>query len=191
MRQRRFLNTAEILNQSGLLAITLRTKELLKQNAATEREIAQLRQHTEYLCQAAQASHSGANESGQGLEKLVQAMNESGSYPKLDLNQLQALTNQTNKSKDEDDEKKSNQANATARVISMRNMDEVISPPSPLFAPSPETQSSEHANPVLEAVPSSLEHLDPVQACRSAVTGKDLSDLTMLPESSTHRDYLL
>ncbi|CAF98576.1 unnamed protein product [Tetraodon nigroviridis] len=48
-RHRRFRNTAEILNQSGLLAIALRTKELLEQNAATDREIAQLHQHT-HLC---------------------------------------------------------------------------------------------------------------------------------------------
>uniref|UniRef100_A0A8C6TMF1 Si:ch211-132b12.7 n=1 Tax=Neogobius melanostomus TaxID=47308 RepID=A0A8C6TMF1_9GOBI len=144
MKQRRFHNTAEILNQSGLLAITLRTKELLKQNAATEREIAQLRQHTEYLCQAALASQSGSIESIQGLEKLVKAMNQSGSYPELDMNQLQALSTQTNKSKDENDEKNSNQAttNALPSVISLRNIDDGTSPPSPLFAPSPETEGS-------------------------------------------------
>lgn len=187
MRQRRFLNTAEILNQSGLLAITLRTKELLKQNAATEREIAQLRQHTEYLCQAAQASQSGANESAHGLEKLVKAMSESRSYPSLDLNQLEAFTNQPNKNKAKDDEKKSNQAitNALPCTISQPNIDDGTFPPSPLFAPSPETEGFEHANTVLEALPSSL------QACRSADAEKDLSDLTMLPESSKHKNYLL
>lgn len=175
MRQRRFHNTAEILNQSGLLAITLRTKELLKQNAATERAIAQLRQHTEYLCQAAQACQSGSNESMQGFEKLVQAMNESGSYPELDLNQLQAITNQTNKSKDEGDEKKSNQAttNAVPSVRSLRNIDDGTSPPSPLFAPSPEAEGLEPANSVLETLPSSLQHLDSAQDYRSAVTDKD------------------
>lgn len=189
MRQRRFLNTAEILNQSGLLAITLRTKELLKQNAATEREIAQLRQHTEYLCQAAQASQTGTNESTHGLEKLVKAMSESKSYPSLDLNQLEAFTNQTNKNKSKGDEKKSKQAitNALPRTISQRNIDDGTSPPSPLFAPSPEAEDSEHANVVLEALPSSL-HLASEQASRSADAEKDL---TMLPESSKHKNYLL
>lgn len=192
MRQRRFLNTAEILNQSGLLAITLRTKELLKQNAATEREIAQLRQHTEFLCQAAQATHSGTNEGAHGLEKLVKAMSESRYYPDLDLNQLKALTNQTNESKDKDNEKKSNQAatNALPSATSLRNIDDGTFPPSPLFAPSPETECSEHANPFLEALPSSL-HLDSVEAYRSADADKDLSNLNMLPESSTHKKYLL
>lgn len=185
MRQRRFLNTAEILNQSGLLAITLRTKELLKQNAATEREIAQLRQHTQYLCQAAQATQSGPNESSQqSLEKLVQAMSESGSYPELDFAQLQALTDQTTKSRAKEDELKSKQpaANTLPGVISLRNIDDGTYPPSPLFAPSPETEGSEPAaNGILEALPGH----------RSAVTDKDLSDLTMLPDCSTNNDYLL
>ncbi|KAG5837195.1 hypothetical protein ANANG_G00236710 [Anguilla anguilla] len=54
-RQRRFLNTVEILSQSGLLDITLRTQELLRQSDATERDIAQLRHHAHLLCQASQA----------------------------------------------------------------------------------------------------------------------------------------
>ncbi|XP_072302892.1 uncharacterized protein [Eucyclogobius newberryi] len=176
MRDRRFFNTAEILNQSGLLAITLRTKELLKQNAETEREIAQLRQHTQYLCQAALASQAGSKES---LEKLVQAMSESGSYPELGSNQLTALTNQQSRS---DDDKTNPATNAMPTVISLHNMDDGTSPPSPLFAPSPEAAGTEHANALLE---------DLDQARGAAVTDKDWSDLTMLPESSTHPDYLL
>lgn len=183
-RQRRFLNTAEILNQSGLLAITLRTKELLKQNAATEREIAQLRQHTQYLCQAAQTSQTSPN--NENLEKLVQAMSESGSYPELDLNQLKALNNQQSKSKDDDNKAKDATAvNSMPAVISLRNIDDGASPPSPLFAPSPEAEGTEFANNVLEALP----FLDSEQAHRP--TEKDLGDLTMLPESSTNTDYLL
>ncbi|XP_068172842.1 CLOCK-interacting pacemaker [Antennarius striatus] len=74
-RHRRFLNTAEILRQSGLMDITLRTKELLRQSNATERDIAQLRQHTELLCRAA----SDVN----AWEHLHRSMAESGSYPNL------------------------------------------------------------------------------------------------------------
>lgn len=79
-RHRRFLNTVEILRQSGLLDITLHTKDLLRQSNATERDIAQLRQHTELLCQAA-GSHS--LDSVTPWEHLYRAMAESRSYPNL------------------------------------------------------------------------------------------------------------
>ncbi|XP_040901647.1 CLOCK-interacting pacemaker [Toxotes jaculatrix] len=85
-RHRRFLNTVEILRQSGLLDITLRTKELQRQSNATERDIVQLRQHTELLCQAA----SGRSLNGiTAWEHLHRAMAESNSYPSLKL--LQSL----------------------------------------------------------------------------------------------------
>ncbi|XP_029965315.1 CLOCK-interacting pacemaker [Salarias fasciatus] len=77
-RHRRFLNTVEILRQSGLLDITLRTKELLRQSTATDRGIAQLRQHAELLCRAA-ADPGGAA----GWEHVHGVMDESGSYPDL------------------------------------------------------------------------------------------------------------
>lgn len=81
-RHRRFLNTAEILRQSGLLDITLRTKELLHQSNTTERDIAQLRQHTELLCQA--ASNPSCSMNGiTAWEQLHRAMAESGCYPDL------------------------------------------------------------------------------------------------------------
>lgn len=76
-RHRRFFNTVEILRQSGLLDITFRTKELLRQSTATERGISQLRQHTELLCQAAN------NPSAMGWEHVHDTMDESGSYPNL------------------------------------------------------------------------------------------------------------
>ncbi|XP_067362413.1 CLOCK-interacting pacemaker isoform X2 [Channa argus] len=89
-RHRRFLNTVEILRQSGLLDITLRTKELLRQSNATEQDISQLRQHTELLCQVA-GSHSLNGITG--LEHLYKAMAESNNYPNLKLQQnLQILT---------------------------------------------------------------------------------------------------
>ncbi|XP_062328866.1 uncharacterized protein si:ch211-132b12.7 [Osmerus eperlanus] len=87
---RRFHNTLEILSQSGLLDITLRSKDLLSQSNATERDIAQLRQHTQLLCQAA----SGNNDSRRGvtLESLYQTMEESGVYPTLKcLDTVEAL----------------------------------------------------------------------------------------------------
>lgn len=79
VRHRRFLNTVEILSQSGLLDITLRTQELLRKSAATEREIAQLRHHTQLLCQATQACPSSPD----AWNRVHQAMAESGHYPSL------------------------------------------------------------------------------------------------------------
>ncbi|XP_077421872.1 CLOCK-interacting pacemaker [Vanacampus margaritifer] len=78
-RHRRFLNTAEILRQSGLLDITLRTNELLRQSNATEREIAELRRHTELLCQAAAGSPGG----GATWQNVYRTMAESDCYPDL------------------------------------------------------------------------------------------------------------
>ncbi|GAA6218341.1 CLOCK-interacting pacemaker-like [Lates japonicus] len=83
-RHRRFLNTVQILRQSGLLDITLRTKELLRQSNATERDIAQLRQHTELLCQAASNPSCSLNGIA-AWEHLHRAMAESSSYPNLKL----------------------------------------------------------------------------------------------------------
>ncbi|XP_017275494.1 CLOCK-interacting pacemaker [Kryptolebias marmoratus] len=79
---RRFLNTVELLRQSGLLDITLHTKELLRLSSATEQDISQLRQHTELLCRAASNSSPSLNGNA-GWEHLYQAMAESGSYPDL------------------------------------------------------------------------------------------------------------
>lgn len=156
MRQRRFLNTAEILNQSGLLAITLRTKELLKQNAATDLELAQLRQHTQLLCQAAwgsqgaQGGQSWCNKSSDSLDKLLRAMNESGCYPSLDVEGLKMLsrtrTHEDQKNqKDQDDQRDQDRHgrgttvhSGCPSVVSLQKLDDGTSPPSPLFAPSPD-----------------------------------------------------
>lgn len=81
-RHRRFLNTVEILRRSGLLDITQRTKEIMRQNSATEQDIAQLRQHTELLCQA--TSNPSCSLNGiTAWEHLHRTMAESGSYPSL------------------------------------------------------------------------------------------------------------
>ncbi|KAM9812600.1 CLOCK-interacting pacemaker [Syngnathus typhle] len=85
IRHRRFLNTVEILRQSGLLDITMRTKELLRQSNVTEREIAELRRHTDLLCQAASASPSDTAT----WQTLYRTMAESNCY--ADLQNLQHL----------------------------------------------------------------------------------------------------
>lgn len=81
-RSRRFHNTVEILRQSGLLDITLRTKELLRQSSSTEQDIAQLRQHTELLCQTASNPSLSQNDITT-WERIYRVMAESGSYPNL------------------------------------------------------------------------------------------------------------
>ncbi|XP_019714965.1 uncharacterized protein LOC109509573, partial [Hippocampus comes] len=79
VRHRRFLKTADILRQSGLLDITLRTKELLRQSNATEREIAELRWHTELLCQAACSSPNGTTT----WQRVHRTMADSNRYADL------------------------------------------------------------------------------------------------------------
>ncbi|KAG8143702.1 hypothetical protein E2320_000878 [Naja naja] len=56
VRQRCLHSTVEILRRSGLLGITLRTKELLRQNSRTQQELAQLREEAQLLCQAVRSS---------------------------------------------------------------------------------------------------------------------------------------
>lgn len=201
--QRRFLNTAEILNQSGLLTITLRTKELLKQNAATEREITQLRQHTHLLCQIAQTNQNGCNEVSDSFRNLLQAMTESGSYPNLDLGQVKAISSshQQSETRCEEEKEKDNQIRTakthtntnTLQVVSLRNIHDGTSPPSPLFAPSPDTEEPEHADGLLDSMCTSLSvpfpRSVPEQGRRQAVLDTDLIDLSMLPESTTHNNY--
>uniref|UniRef100_A0A6J0T761 CLOCK-interacting pacemaker isoform X1 n=2 Tax=Pogona vitticeps TaxID=103695 RepID=A0A6J0T761_9SAUR len=67
-KQRRFHNTVEILRRSGLLGITLRTKELLRQNGRTQRELSELRAQAQLFCQAVQ------NQDAQAWARLQQAM---------------------------------------------------------------------------------------------------------------------
>ncbi|KAM9779582.1 CLOCK-interacting pacemaker isoform X2 [Syngnathus typhle] len=51
-RRKRFCNTYNILNKSGLLDITLRTKELLRQNRRTQTDLDRLKEHTDLFLQA-------------------------------------------------------------------------------------------------------------------------------------------
>ncbi|XP_051500402.1 CLOCK-interacting pacemaker-like [Myxocyprinus asiaticus] len=56
---KRFCNTYNILSKSGLLNITLRTKELIRQNRRTQTELEQLREHTNLFMEALQTGDSG------------------------------------------------------------------------------------------------------------------------------------
>ncbi|KAM9847101.1 CLOCK-interacting pacemaker-like [Aulostomus maculatus] len=177
-RQRRFLNTAEILNQSGLLAITLRTKELLKQNATTEREIAQLRQHTHLFCQVAQASQSRCHRGYENLSKLLQAMTESDFYPNLDMDKVLNNNHPESKTRSEEDQEKDYdiRISKTHTLASVYGLDEGASPPSPLFAPSPEREQADPMSTSLSASRS-----DHSQRSRQGVMD------TMFPESPTQK----
>lgn len=53
-KTKRFCNTYNILSKSGLLDITLRTKELIRQNRRTQTELERLRRHTELFLEALQ-----------------------------------------------------------------------------------------------------------------------------------------
>uniref|UniRef100_A0A8D2KXH3 Uncharacterized protein n=1 Tax=Varanus komodoensis TaxID=61221 RepID=A0A8D2KXH3_VARKO len=73
-RQRRFQNTVEVLRRSGLLGITLRTKQLLRQNGSTQRELAELREHAQLLCEAVRSND------GRAWARLQQAVDRSAAY---------------------------------------------------------------------------------------------------------------
>ncbi|CAL8286609.1 unnamed protein product [Lota lota] len=49
---KRFSNTCNILNKSGLLGITLRTKQLMKENRRTQGQLRLLQEHTDLLMEA-------------------------------------------------------------------------------------------------------------------------------------------
>ena len=82
---RRFLHTMKALRQSGLLDITLRTQELMRRSTASERDIAQLSQHTRLLSQLAgqPGAASQVSDGHAPWERLHQAMAQSGGYPSL------------------------------------------------------------------------------------------------------------
>ncbi|XP_029626069.1 CLOCK-interacting pacemaker [Salmo trutta] len=201
VRQRRFLNTAEILSQSGLLAITLRTKELLRQNAATEKELTQLRQHAQLLCLAAQtgqeATQQGPNEGPSPMDKLLQAMSQSGRYPSLDWTYFNANGHNCPEKGDEAEKDNRDSNNNDKHSLSQNplaaaplgNHDDGTSPPSPLFALSPDPEDC----PDVLASLLSISPSPPPQGRgrRQVGSAKPLCDLTMPPDSSTHRAYLL
>nr|XP_056702293.1 CLOCK-interacting pacemaker-like [Euleptes europaea] len=73
-KQRRFHNTVEILRKSGLLGITLRTKELIRQNSSTQRDLADLREQAQLLCEAVQSNDALA------WTRLQEAVSRSADY---------------------------------------------------------------------------------------------------------------
>ncbi|XP_015262518.1 PREDICTED: CLOCK-interacting pacemaker-like [Gekko japonicus] len=73
-RQRRFQNTVEILQKSGLLGITLRTKELIRQSGNTQRDLAELREQAQLLYEAVQSNDARA------WTRLQEAMSRSADY---------------------------------------------------------------------------------------------------------------
>lgn len=58
-KRKRFCNTYNILSKSGLLDITLRTKELLRQNRRTQSDLERLKQNTDLFLQALRCGDSG------------------------------------------------------------------------------------------------------------------------------------
>ncbi|XP_073706186.1 CLOCK-interacting pacemaker [Garra rufa] len=180
-RHRRFLNTVEILSQLGLLDITLRTQDLLRQNAATEREIAQLRQHADLLLQAAQA---GADAPAT-WEKLQQVMAESGRYPSL-----KCLPTDCNIGEDWSQSKVEVEAATSTKPdtpVVYRygiNGTEEVAPPSPLLAPMPDAECQSTGQ--YDSVNDSTTTSEQVRAHRGAMGPPD--DRIMPPDSSTHEN---
>ncbi|KAK7907243.1 hypothetical protein WMY93_015855 [Mugilogobius chulae] len=58
VRRKRFCNTYNILSKSGLLDITLRTKELLRQNKRTQTDIERLKEQTDMFLQVLSSGDS-------------------------------------------------------------------------------------------------------------------------------------
>ncbi|CAM4577589.1 unnamed protein product [Leuciscus chuanchicus] len=182
-RYRRFLNTVEILSQSGLLDITLRTQDLLRQNATTERDIAQLRQHANLLFQATQAGVDAPA----AWEKLQQVMAESGHYPSL-----KCLPTDSN---DGGDWSQSNlqveAATSTKPDIHVVyrygvNGTEEVAPPSPLLAPMPDAEWQSTGQ--YDFGNDSTTIYEQIRAYRG--TTSLLDDPIMPPDSSTHGNLL-
>ncbi|KAM7374946.1 hypothetical protein PAMP_007571 [Pampus punctatissimus] len=127
---------------------------------ATKRDIAQLRQHTHLLCQIAQSIQNRFNKDSEGLDKLLQAMTESGSYPNLDFNLIPkeelSCIHQQSKAKGEEVKEDMRTSNLPRNRVSLYNIDDGTLPPSPLFAPSPETEETEHADCPLDSMSTSV-----------------------------------
>ncbi|XP_076138635.1 CLOCK-interacting pacemaker [Alosa pseudoharengus] len=197
-RHRRFLNTVEILSQSGLLDITLRTQELLRQSNATERDIAQLRHHTQLLCQAAQACPASPD----AWDRVHQAMAESGHYPSLkepdsqcprssssgsshnsSRGQVQAEADTSSSSSsssagDGGSSTSSAKADVVVSVPFMHSHHEEMAPPSPLLA-------------LMDDLPPDLPVFDQNGHLRGqGGNDQSLNDFLMPPDSSTHSPLL-
>ena len=58
-KRKRFCNTYNILSKSGLLDITLRTKELIRQNRRTQGDLERLRDHTKLFMEVLRSGDIG------------------------------------------------------------------------------------------------------------------------------------
>ncbi|XP_067245889.1 CLOCK-interacting pacemaker isoform X2 [Chanodichthys erythropterus] len=182
-RHRRFLNTVEILSQSGLLDITLRTQDLLRQNAATERDIAQLRQHAHLLFQAAQAGVDAPA----AWEKLQQVMAESGHYPSLKCLPTDSSDGgDLSQSKLEVETATSTKPDTHVVYRYGVNGIEVVAPPSPLLAPMPDAECQSTGQ--YDSGNDSTITFEQIRAHRG--TASPLDDPIMPPDSSTHGNLL-
>ncbi|KAM4627496.1 CLOCK-interacting pacemaker isoform 2-T4 [Polymixia lowei] len=172
-RDHRFLNTVEILSQSGLLDITLRTQDLLRQSNATEHDIAQLRQHTQLLCQAA-SNPNNTLEGNVVWEMLHQAMVQSGGYP--GLKNLQ--NRQISSGPDSASQPNSGSMGDTLEPIAVQTKD---APPSPLLTT---TSDPNQRCPVPQQ-----SHVE--QGREHKASGKPSEKVTIMPpDSSTGWDVL-
>ncbi|XP_052438304.1 CLOCK-interacting pacemaker isoform X1 [Carassius gibelio] len=180
-RQRRFLNTVEILSQLGLLDITLRTQDLLRQNAATERDIAQLRQQAHLLFQAAQA---GADAPA-AWEKLQQVMAESGHYPSLKCLPTDS-SNGGSPSKVQVEAATSTKPDTPVVYRYGLNGTEEVAPPSPLLAPNPDAEWQSTGQ--YHFVSYNTTTSEQIRVYRGTVSPPD--DPIMPPDSSTHGNLL-
>lgn len=77
-------------------------------------------------------------------------MAESGCYPRLDLNQVKVPGSNSKRNKSTGEEDNSAKLTETrsrpTQVVSLHSTDDGISPPSPLFAPSPDTEEHERGH---------------------------------------------
>lgn len=172
-RHCRFLNTVEILRQSGLLDITLRTQELLRQSNATQRDIVQLRQHTQLLCQAA-SNPNGSLDGNTAWKNLHQAMRESGNYPSLKILQNEQFPFHP----DSTSHPESGAVSESNRPTVSENSDV---PPSPLPNPMPDSSQ--------RFLPRQQPHAQQGRECKAS--GKPSEKVIIMPPDSSTGDDIL
>lgn len=81
-KNRRFQNTLVVLHKSGLLEITLKTKELIRQNQATQVELDQLKEQTQMFIEATKSR------APQAWAKLQASLTSGSSHSGSDLDTL-------------------------------------------------------------------------------------------------------
>ncbi|XP_012682150.2 CLOCK-interacting pacemaker [Clupea harengus] len=182
---RRFLNTVQILCQSGLLDLTLRTQELLRQSSANERDIAQLRQHTQLLCQAAQTYPASPD----AWVLVHQSMVESGHYPSLGLDSCGGKNSHCSPpaqvQAEADTSSGGNKADVVVSLALSHNRHEEMAPPSPLLAPMDDISLD---LPALDQNGHTALFMG--QSMGQGTIARSLDDLLMPPDSSTHSHLL-